>query len=177
MRHRTRSLQRGFLGFRPRDPSRPLRLRLRFDEGALSDVEVLASGGNGASVALEGELDLACVPELEAQLRRVREHAGASPIRVELDSVSFIDASVLGLLCRLHELPSAAGLVLSCGDPHTLKLLRITGLDRRLPVVETSPRVAPGNGRAETGTRFGARPAPALESAAAPWRLAEACRR
>ncbi|HVM17049.1 MAG TPA: STAS domain-containing protein [Gaiellaceae bacterium] len=83
------------------------------------------------AVTAIGELDLHDAPTLERELRAA-EAAGARRALVDLSAVSFADSTILGVLVgaaqRFEEL------VLAVSDVRVLRVLEITGLDRKLRV-------------------------------------------
>jgi anti-sigma B factor antagonist len=101
-------------------------------------IETYATAPDEYVMALEGELDLAARPELDAELERLED---SRPRRVvaDLTAATFVDVATLSLLEaaqeRLHT--SRGELRLVCSDRHTLKILRLTGLDRVLDVFDT----------------------------------------
>ena len=86
-----------------------------------------------ATITLEGEIDVACVDPLRADLRRHLE-LGRRVVRVDLYAVTFIDTAVLGVLVEAHRawLAMRGTLVLIGVDGPTLRLLRLTRLDREM---------------------------------------------
>lgn len=89
---------------------------------------VVAAGT--ATVVLDGEVDLACADALRTTLEQQRR-AGRRHVRVDTSAVTFIDATILGVLLDAHLefLACGATLVLSDIAPRVERLLRITGLD------------------------------------------------
>ncbi|PGH52308.1 anti-anti-sigma factor [Streptomyces sp. Ru87] len=94
---------------------------------------------NGCTVLeLRGDVDivtaLRITPDLDAAT------ASAAPrVVVDLNAVTFLDASGLTLLCRIHRRTREQGgrLTMACGRPRTLRILRLTGLDSRFRPVPT----------------------------------------
>lgn len=86
-----------------------------------------------ATITLEGEIDIACAvalrSELESQLAARRR-----VVRVDMYAVTFIDTAVLGVLLEAHRrwLGMRGTLVLIGVTGPTMRLLRLTGLDREL---------------------------------------------
>lgn len=114
-------------------------------------IETYTTAPGDYVVALGGELDLAARPELDRELERVQNR---NPRRVvaDLTAATFVDAATLGLLSAAHErlIASRAELRVVCNDRHTLKIMRLTGLDRALEIFETiaqavGTRAYPGN--------------------------------
>jgi len=89
-------------------------------------------------IALEGELDLAARSDVDRELERI-EHQRPHRLVADLSGVTFIDIATLGLFESAQNRLRAkrAELRIVCADRHTLKVLRLTGLDRILDVFET----------------------------------------
>lgn len=123
----------------------------------------LTGAGEGRTVSLEGELELANSAIAEAGLREAME--GDGQVVVDMRELSFIDCAGIALLVRLLResdrlrfLPSEFLAV--------TRVLRLTGVDQKLkragsPSAEaqrSSLRVAEGsNGRAHAGVPPGSR--------------------
>lgn len=84
-----------------------------------------------AEVVVGGELDLHDVPELERVFSEARD-AGAARLLVDLSAVTFLDSTVLGVLISASR--RFESFVLAVGDYRVLRVLEITGLDRKLRV-------------------------------------------
>ena len=101
-------------------------------------IETYATAPGEYVMALEGELDLAARPELDAELERLEDQR---PRRVvaDLTAATFVDVATLGLLEAAQERLRAcrAELRLVCSDRHTLKIVRLMGLDCVLDVFDT----------------------------------------
>jgi anti-anti-sigma factor len=86
------------------------------------------------SLALAGDPSRCCAA-LTAELERL----AGTPTRlvVDLDTADAVDSTVLGaLVLALKRLQASGGeLAVACRRPETLRLLRLTGLDRVLAVV------------------------------------------
>jgi anti-sigma B factor antagonist len=97
-------------------------------------------GENAYVLALSGELDLYSTPLLVAELEALAPD-GADVV-LDLSEVSFIDSTALGAILlggrRLHE--SGGGMALVSSNPTTTRLLTIVGIDRVVPVYETTER-------------------------------------
>src|SRR5947207_8229249 len=90
-----------------------------------------------AIITPAGELDLATAPQLrEFLLALLPAHPA---LVINLDQVSFCDATGLGVLAgaanRAHA--SGASLHLVCSRPGIRRLFELTGLARRLPLART----------------------------------------
>jgi anti-sigma B factor antagonist len=89
----------------------------------------------GLTVAeLRGEIDIASYLEIEPHLDRLTAGRGVSLV-IDLRRVDFFDCSGLRLLSRARYrlLDRDGRLHLVCADPVTLRILRVTGVDRLLP--------------------------------------------
>jgi len=95
----------------------------------------LAPQGAQLGIALRGELDLAAVPALRAELDRVVE-AGPARLVVDLSQLSFVDASgVAALLAARDQLGRQGGeLTTVCPDPHVRRTFALTGTEAALGV-------------------------------------------
>jgi anti-sigma B factor antagonist len=88
-----------------------------------------------------GELDIATAPQLrECLLAVLPDHPA---LVIDLDQVSFCDATGLGVLVGAANRADATGasLHLVCSRPDIQRLFDITGLDRRLPLARTLDEV------------------------------------
>lgn len=91
----------------------------------------------GYRVSFRGELDLANAATAEAQLRKALE-AGDAPVIIDMSELEFIDSTGIALLvaalasngnpAELHFVPS--------NSPAVTRVLELTGLAERLPLVE-----------------------------------------
>jgi anti-sigma B factor antagonist len=91
--------------------------------------------GSVCTVTLEGEVDVYTAPQLKEQLVTVLED-GCTSVIIDLEKVTFIDSSGLGVLVgalrRARERGGAVRLV--CTRDSVLKIFRITGLDKVFPI-------------------------------------------
>jgi anti-sigma B factor antagonist len=91
------------------------------------------------AIRVLGELDLATVAEFEARVADTL-HGDPLPILLDLSGCSFIDTSVLAALLQLRAHSGSSDrhrfAVVALAQP--LRLLRLTGLDRQIPVYETA---------------------------------------
>lgn len=93
---------------------------------------------SGAVVAeVAGEIDMSTVAGLRSRLYELAD--SGQPLIVDLDQVTFIDSTGLGVLVGTARRAEAhgTGLHLVCSQDQTLKLLWLTGLDRRIPLSAT----------------------------------------
>ncbi|GAA3166308.1 MULTISPECIES: anti-sigma factor antagonist [Streptomyces] len=81
-----------------------------------------------------GEIDIAAAAEIAPHLDAATAGTDARVV-IDLTRVEFFDLSGLRLLYRArHRVAEGPGrLLLVCAHPLTLRMLRITGLSRRLP--------------------------------------------
>lgn len=81
-----------------------------------------------------GEIDIAAAAEIAPHLDKATDRATPQVV-VDLSRVEFFDCSGLRLLYRARQrvLDRHGQLLLVCGHPLTLRVLRITGLARLLP--------------------------------------------
>ncbi|WP_030545078.1 STAS domain-containing protein [Streptomyces albus] len=94
--------------------------------------------GGCTVVELRGEMDIAAALDTAPHLDRATASAG-SRLVIDLGPVTFLDASGLRLLCRVHRRVHARGgdLALVCDRPGILRVLDITGLGHRFRPVPT----------------------------------------
>jgi anti-sigma B factor antagonist len=94
-------------------------------------VQVCWHGRQCCVITVAGELDVATAPDLMESLREILEE---SPQRlvIDLDQVTFLDSTGLGVLVSAHQRMSAraGGLVFVCHSRSSLKVMQITGLTR-----------------------------------------------
>ena len=85
-------------------------------------------------VAPRGELDMATVGALEAELRRARE-AGCRSMLLDLGGLSFMDSSGLHLVTKWAAESSRDGFVLELkpGPPAVQRIFELTSLTDQLP--------------------------------------------
>ena len=90
-----------------------------------------------AIVAAAGEIDISTVTRLRDRLFDMA--ASGAPLVVDLDQVSFIDSVGLATLVGTANRAAAHGgsLQVACARPKIRQLLRLTGLDRRIPLART----------------------------------------
>lgn len=103
-------------------------------------ITTLQTGDRGYLVSVEGELDLYSAPRLQAELEALAPDA--SDVVLDLSAVEFIYSTALGaILAAGRRIRDAHGrLALVAATPATRKLLGVVGVDRVLPVYETSER-------------------------------------
>jgi len=104
------------------------------------DVSVtkVRTGDRAYLVSVDGELDLYSAPQLQAELEALAPDA--TDVVLDLTEVGFIDSTALGTtLASGGRLRDAGGrLALVAATPATRKLLGVVGVDRVVPVYDTS---------------------------------------
>jgi anti-anti-sigma factor len=95
-----------------------------------------SSGGEGAVIVVEGDLDLASMPAFVGAISTAQDR-GRSLV-IDLSATSFIDSSGVAALVRAHGTQTAARapLVLRAPSPSVMRVLNLAGLDQVLTVVE-----------------------------------------
>src|SRR5580693_7180764 len=88
--------------------------------------------------SLEGELDIATVPELRERLLSVLG-PGVRLLIIDLSGVSFCDVSALAVLIGTQRRARGQGITvrLAAPRPQLAKLLCVTGLDRHFTICAT----------------------------------------
>jgi len=104
------------------------------------DVSVtkVRTGDRAYLVSVDGELDLYSAPQLQAELEALAPDA--NDVVLDLTEVGFIDSTALGtILASGRRLRDAADDELRrAATPATRKLLGVVGVDRVVPVYDTS---------------------------------------
>jgi anti-sigma B factor antagonist len=92
---------------------------------------VTTEEGRTLTLAGHGEIDIATLDTLAAELDNASRE-GIDDVIVDLNQVTYIDSSGLGLLVGAHRRLKSEGrsLVLRVADKEMIKLLAITGLDQ-----------------------------------------------
>jgi len=101
---------------------------------------VIRNADNGVRhVSLHGELDLATVSRIEAQLPEAV--SGAQCVVVDMSGLSFLDSTGIRFLFGLAATATAEGwkLRLVPGPPQVQDALRLVGLEDRLPFLTNGP--------------------------------------
>jgi anti-sigma B factor antagonist len=90
-----------------------------------------------AIVTVAGEIDISTVTRLRETLFEMA--ASGIPLVLDLNQVSFIDSVGLAVLVGTANRAATHGgsLQVACAGPKIRQLLRLTGLDRRIPVAST----------------------------------------
>jgi anti-sigma B factor antagonist len=92
----------------------------------------------GAVIAeVAGEVDLSTVAGLREHLSGLA--VNGQPLIIELNRVTFIDSTGLGVLVSVARQAAAHSSTLHvvCSQPNTCRLLELTGMDRRIPLSAT----------------------------------------
>ena len=95
-------------------------------------VDVQSLNEDATLVAVTGELDLHTAPQLD---RALMTAFGAEPssVIIDLAACDFIDSTALGVLIKASRShPGSVALVTE--NAHTLKVLKLTGVDSLVPV-------------------------------------------
>lgn len=101
----------------------------------------LSTVGSTATLQVDGELDMASLPEFQAALNRLLGDAPGSVVAVDVDGLSVLDDTALGVLlgaagrARQH----GGDLVVVCSTPRLLERFELSGLVR---AVEVRGRIA-----------------------------------
>jgi len=92
------------------------------------------------TVALDGELDLASVDELEQELAALAND-GATVTAIDLTGLEFMDSTGLRLLARMQKLHMESGsrFLLGRPGPAVLRVLHVSGLVDFFEYVEGGP--------------------------------------
>jgi len=103
---------------------------------------VIRATAERAVVSLEGELDLAAAPEVNALMQGVAEESSA--VLLDIEAVTFMDSAGLRcvLLCERVCREAGVPFALTPGSPRVRRLFAVAGLLDWLPV----PEVDPGTG-------------------------------
>jgi anti-sigma B factor antagonist len=91
--------------------------------------------GDSVAIRLFGELDIATAPEVDAAFADIADRR--MPVTLDLRGLTFMDSRGIRMLVACHDQALAGGfpLTVACGD-RVGELLKLTGLDRRLSVVQ-----------------------------------------
>jgi anti-anti-sigma factor len=125
------------------DPRRPVALELSHQIGS----------GDKAVVYLDGELDMASAERSVSYVRDVIDHH-RGPVIVNLAALAFCDARGLAALVRMarYAEQSDCPFQVTSPRPSLVKIMRITGLDRRFLAAGPSSSAAVA-GTPQPGTR------------------------
>jgi anti-sigma B factor antagonist len=88
-------------------------------------------------LGIEGDLDLASAPELKWALGDLQA-SGARHVVVDLEKVSFIDSTALGVLVGAQRaLADGIRMAIACDEENVLRIFELTGLDCMFEIVPT----------------------------------------
>ena len=102
------------------------------------ELSVTVRRERGVAVAeVAGDIDISTVARLRENLLELAD--SGQPLIVDLNRITFIDSSGLGALVATARRAGEHGgsLQAVCSQPHTRKLLWMTGVDRRIPLTDT----------------------------------------
>ena len=93
-----------------------------------------------AVITVAGELDVFTSQQLRDRLQDAVDH-GCHRVLLDLDGVSFADASALRVLSRFHrQLAEDGGLLLLVAwSPQVLRLCELAGIDRAFQLTDATP--------------------------------------
>jgi anti-sigma B factor antagonist len=99
------------------------------------------NGTRDVMLSVQGDVDLATAPELEAALERALK-GPARRLVVDLRGVEFLDSTGLALLVRQEEAARASHrhLVVVKGPPQVQQVFELTGVSGHLTMVAEPPR-------------------------------------
>ena len=100
--------------------------------------------GADALVAVEGELDIATLPDFERAVTRTRSQ-GLERMVIDLRKLAFLDSMSIELLLRLHGELTASGaeLVVVRGPRAVNRIFDLMELERVLVLVNEPPGLTP----------------------------------
>ena len=100
--------------------------------------------GAEARIGVEGELDIATLPEFERAVTRMRAQ-GLERLVIDLRRLSFLDSMSIELLLRLHGELTATGaeLVIVRGPRAVDRIFQVMELQRVLVLVDEPPEIRP----------------------------------
>ena len=100
--------------------------------------------GAEARISVEGELDIATLPEFERCVTRMRSQ-GLERLVIDLRQLSFLDSMSIEMLLRVHGELTATGaeLVVVRGPRAVDRIFQVMKLERVLDLVDEPPSVRP----------------------------------
>jgi anti-anti-sigma factor len=98
-----------------------------------------------AIVTAAGEIDISTVTQLRERLFEIA--VSGAPLVVDLNQVSFIDSVGLAVLVGAANRAASHGssLQVVCAPPKIRQLVRLTGLDRRIPLAHNLDEALAGS--------------------------------
>ena len=114
--------------------------RVRWSMGSCLDAELVSGHGSATKLSLHGELDISGVAAVHQELARLAG-GDSRDVILDLSGLEFIDSTGLSCLIEANDIARAKGLSLSIvpGEEEVARVLRLTGLDRILPLVPPNP--------------------------------------
>jgi anti-sigma B factor antagonist len=87
------------------------------------------TGAGRHVIAVDGELDLAAAPDLRRAIEAAID-AGAVTLVIDLNEVTFIDSTAIGVLLATRErlVRSGGSLEVVCVEPNVVRVLEIVGM-------------------------------------------------
>ena len=87
------------------------------------------TGAGRHAVSVDGELDMTAAPEFRDAIHAAID-AGASTVVVDLNEVTFIDSTAIGVLLGARERLRRSGgsLQIVCDEPNVVRILEIMGM-------------------------------------------------
>ena len=100
--------------------------------------------GANAQIVVEGELDIATLPEFERCVTRMRSQ-GLERLVIDLRRLSFLDSMSIELLLRVHGELAATGaeLFVVRGPRAVDRIFQVMKLERVLVLVDEPPSITP----------------------------------
>jgi anti-sigma B factor antagonist len=91
--------------------------------------------GHGTVLGVDGEVDLATAPQLQAKLMDLVNEGTDGGVVVDLTRVAFMDSTGIRVLLAAHQRAPARGVTirLVCPEGPVLRVVRLTGAERVLP--------------------------------------------
>jgi anti-sigma B factor antagonist len=88
-----------------------------------------ATGAGRRVVAVDGELDMTAAPRLRAAIEAAID-AGALTVVIDLNEVTFIDSTAIGVLLAARERIRRSGgsFEVVCGEPNVVRVLEMVGM-------------------------------------------------
>ena len=117
---------------------------LEIDPAITLTIDVASLEGTRRRVTVAGELDLVTAAELQSRLDA--ELTDGHDVELDLSGVAFVDSTGLGVLVHTAQRAQAAGTGFVIREPlpsQMRRVLRVTGLDRRLPTAPAPDSPAP----------------------------------
>jgi len=94
--------------------------------------------GSRVEIAIQGELDLATSPQLDAEFERIGALEGIEVVVVDLRELAFLDSTGLEAIVKFDARSRAAGAELAVvrGPRAVERLFAVMQLDRKLRIVD-----------------------------------------